>query len=103
MMSLLAFHSLEEPVGEPAAHVPFQRQGKQGESPYHDDHQGRHATQAVKYLVVGLGSEIDRLCIHVEIGVLSVLSVAKISIPREKKEKYWKNRPQSIPVSVQIV
>ena len=93
MMSLLAFHSLEEPVGEPAAHVPFQRQGKQGESPYHDDHQGRHATQAVKYLVVGLGSEIDRLCIHVEIGVLYVLSAAKISIPREEKEKYWKNRP----------
>lgn len=61
------------------------------------------ATQAVEYLIVGLGGEIDRLCIHVEIGVLSVLSVAKISIPREKKEKYWKNRPQSIPVSVQIV
>ena len=81
-MSLPGFHSLKEPVGEPAAHVPFQRQGKQGESPYHDDHQGRHATH-----------EIDRLCIHVEIGVLSVLSVAKISIPREKKEKYWKNRP----------
>ena len=61
------------------------------------------ATQAVEYLIVGLGGEIDRLCIHVEIGVLSVMSTAKISIPREKKEKYWKNRPQSIPVSVQIV
>ena len=67
------------------------------------DRQGRYATQAVEYLIVGLGGEIDRLCIHVEIGVLSVLSTAKISIPREKKEKYWKNRPQSIPVSVQIV
>ena len=49
MMSLPGFHSLEEPVGEPAAHVPFQRQGKQGESPYHDDHQGRHASRRVSH------------------------------------------------------